>query len=75
MELDPTVRARLIEAARALAAERGWVWCQPVEVTPTSHRGEAAWLIRTNAMAIGRNVRVVIRHSDQAILDAGYLPR
>jgi hypothetical protein len=75
MDLDASLRSQLIDAARAHAIGRGWTWLEPVEVTASSHRGEPAWVIRTNATMRGQNIRVVVRRSDNTIVEAGYLPR
>ncbi len=72
---DAALRDQLIERARKLAEERGWTWREPVEITPAAHREEPVWVIRTNVLMLGQNVRVVLRRSDHAILEAGYLPR
>jgi hypothetical protein len=75
MPLDDALRAGLIDVARRLADSRGWPWIEPITVTAVAHRGEAAWEVRSNALALGRNVRVVLRRSDSTVLEAGYLPR
>jgi hypothetical protein len=72
---DAVLRDQLIERARSLAKEREWVWRDPVEITASAHRGEPVWVLRTNVLMRGQNVRVVLRRSDHTIMDAGYLPR
>lgn len=75
MTLDAALRDRLIEQARRLASERGWVWNDPVEVDAGLQGGEPVWVIRTNVSMLGMNVRVVLRQADLALVEAGYLPR
>jgi hypothetical protein len=72
---DDTLRAQLISRAQKLAEERGWTWLDPVEVTSAAHRGHPVWIIRTNAVSRGRNARIVLRQSDHAVIQAGYLSR
>ena len=69
---DTALRAQLLERAQKLAAERGWHWLEPVEITPVY---PAAWEIRTNAFRCGMNIRIILRESDFAVLQAGFLPR
>ncbi len=66
---------QLVERARQLAIERGWSWHEPVEIKAGACHGESAWEIRSNALMLGQNVRVVFRRSDLELLDAAYLPR
>lgn len=73
--LDDALRAQLIDLARKLATERGWTWLDPVTVTSAAHRDQPVWIIQTNILSRGRNVRVVLRQSDHAVVEAGYLPR
>jgi hypothetical protein len=75
MKPDNLLRDKLIERARKLAIERGWTWHEPVEITAIAYGREPAWVIRTNALVRGQNMRVVLRRSDHAVLEAGYLPR
>lgn len=72
---DDTLRAQLISLAQKLAEERGWTWLDPVEVTSAAHGGDRVWIIRTNAISLGRNVRIILRQSDHAVIQAGYLSR
>ena len=72
---DDALRAHLIEQARAIAAERGWAWLEPVDVAPEADGGEAVWVVRSNALARGMNVRVAFRRTDNTVLTARYLPR
>lgn len=69
---DPALRLQLLERARIVAAQHGWDWRDPVEFTRVNLD---AWQIRTNATSRGMNIRIVIRESNFAILEAGYLPR
>jgi hypothetical protein len=74
-DLDSTLRGQLIAAARAVAGARSWPWIEPVTIELDSISPERIWLVRTNCYSRGSNVRVRIRQSDQAILDAVFLPR
>lgn len=69
---DPALRAQLLDHARKVAIERGWHWLEPVEMTAVY---PGAWEIRTNALSRGINVRMILRESDFAVLEAGYLLR
>lgn len=75
MTLNPELRTGLIAEAHKLAVERGWTWREPVEVTAAAERGEPVWVIRTNLLMRGQNVKIVLRQSDRVVLHAGYLPR
>jgi hypothetical protein len=57
---SPDPRPRLLAVARELASQRGWRWLEPVE---------------TNCQSRGMSIRIVIREADDAIVQAGYLPR
>jgi hypothetical protein len=72
-EDDP--RPRLLAVARAAASERGWPWLEPVDVSLSAVSPERLWSIRTNAHAVGTSIRILIRESDAAILQAAFLPR
>lgn len=73
--LDSDLRDKLIGQARKLADEQGWTWQEPVEVKSGVERGEPVWIIRTNVLMFGRNVRIVLRQSDLLVIHAGFLPR
>jgi len=54
---------RVLEIAKALAADRNWPWLQPVEVRQRRAWllfGKHQWHVLTNAQARGANVRLVI---------------
>jgi hypothetical protein len=75
---DPTLalRPRLLEIARNLSVERGWTWLEPVDIKRSSSGAAGRiWTIRTNADEVGMNIRILIRESDGAILQASYLLR
>jgi hypothetical protein len=72
---DAVLRDQLIECARILAKKRGWTWHDPVDITAAAHNGEPVWVVRTNILMRGQNVRVVLRKADHTILQAAYLPR
>jgi hypothetical protein len=75
MTIDAALRDELIEQARQLAADRGWTWREPVEVTEGAHESEPVWVIRTNTLMRSPSVRVMVRRSDRVVVHAGYLPR
>jgi hypothetical protein len=75
MTIDILLRDRLIEQGRKLTEDRGWPWLDPVEVTTGIDRSERVWIIRTNVLMLGRNVRIVLRQSDCTVKQAGYMPR
>ncbi len=75
MSPDAALRAQLIEAARTVATERGWVWREPVEVVSGAEGGEAVWIVSTNVMTRGTNVRILLRRSDGSLVRAANLPR
>jgi hypothetical protein len=75
MTIDADLRDELIDQARQLAAERGWTWREPVEVTEGAHEGEPVWVVRTNALMRSPSVRIMVRRSDREVVHAGYLPR
>jgi hypothetical protein len=64
-----------VEKARKIAEERGWTWCEPVELTPSAEQGEPVWVLKTNVMMRSPSVRIVFRESDHAVIQTGYLPR
>ncbi len=73
---EPSVQTRVLAAARAAAADRGWPWREPVEVQLQRAGGaDRLWLVRTNIFAVGQSVRLVIRERDLAVIDAGFLAR
>ncbi len=75
IKLDAELRDKLIGQARKLADERGWTWREPVEVTSGLERGDPVWVICTNVLMRGTNVRVVLRKVDFSVVHAGFLPR
>ena len=75
MTLEPGVRERLIEEARALAAARGWTWHDPADVTAGAEGGEPVWFVRSNTLNLGQNVLIVFKQSDREVVRAAYLPR
>lgn len=73
---DSEIRSRMVELARKHAEERGWPWRTPVEVKLTrADPKDRRWTVRTNALAVGMNVRVVVREDDFTIVESGYLAR
>ena len=75
MTINPDLRNRIVDQARALAVERGWSFNEPIDVTPGTEDGEAVWIVTSNYMSLGRNAKVVLRQADHSLKRAGYLPR
>jgi hypothetical protein len=75
MAIDAVLRDELTGQARRVAEERNWTWREPVEVTEGAHEGEPVWIVRTNTLMRGSNVRILLRRSDHVVVHAGYLPR
>jgi hypothetical protein len=70
------IREKVLASARQYAESRGWPWLTPVEVTLTrAVPSDRQWTVKTNAFAVGRNVRIVVREADLSVVDAGYLMR
>jgi hypothetical protein len=75
-DIDQAVRARLLDVARAEAETRGWPWLEPIEITLTRAAvGTRQWMLRSNAAARGRNVRLTIAEPDFEVVEAAFLPR
>jgi len=75
MKPNPELCDQLIEYARNLADKRGWPWHETVEVVSASEGGEPVWLIRTNTLKRGQNIRVTLRRSDHSLISCGFLSR
>ena len=75
MKPDPELRDQLVTYARTVALERHWPWQEPVEVTSAVEAREAVWVIHSNVLVRGMNVRVVVRRSDHSLVQANFLPR
>jgi hypothetical protein len=70
------VREKVLASAKAHAESQDWPWLTPVEVTLTrAVPTDRQWTVKTNAFAVGRNARIVVRESDMSIVDAGFLAR
>jgi hypothetical protein len=69
------IPAELLNVAQREADLRGWTWRAPVHSRLQYESGARVWSIRTNAHSLGSNIRMKIRESDQAILEAVFLPR
>jgi hypothetical protein len=72
---DPGTREQVIEKARKLVEERGWMWRDPVEVSASDYKGEPVWDVRVNTLSRGMNAWVVLRRSDHSIIHAWCTPR
>jgi hypothetical protein len=73
---DDDLRERVLGSAQKYAESRGWPWLTPVEVTLTrAVPSDRQWTVKTNAFAVGRNARIVVREADMAVVDAGFLAR
>ena len=75
MNTTNSQRDDLLKKAQEIAAERGWVWREPVEITSAAYQGDAVWVVRTNTAMRSPSVRILFRQSDHQVLHAGYLPR
>ena len=75
MKPDPELRDQLVAYARIVALERHWPWQEPIEVTSAVEAREAVWVIHSNVLVRGMNVRVVVRRSDHSLVQASFLPR
>jgi hypothetical protein len=67
-----------IEIARARAAQNGWGFAEPLQVShrrPWFGRGGGRFEIETNAYGLGTKARFVVDEATGAILDEGYIPR
>lgn len=75
MDLEPKLRNQLIECARDLSIDRGWPWREPVAVTAGTEGEEPVWIVDSNYLMRGANIRIVLRRSDHSLVRAGFLPR
>ena len=73
--INPDLRNRIVDQARALAVERGWSFNEPIDVTSGTEDGEPVWIVTSNYMSLGRNVKIALRQADHSLKRAGYLPR
>ena len=74
--LTEETRQKFIAVGKAVAAAQGWPWIEPVEVRlDRTTSDQRFWTIRTNASSRGRNIRLLIRESDLAVIEAAFLPR
>lgn len=72
---EQAARVKLIEIAKNVAKDNNWTWHEPSEITSTVIDGDPVWIIRSNIMKRGQNIRIAVRKSDFAVLETGYLPR
>lgn len=72
---EQAVRAKLIEIAKIVAKDNNWRWQEPSEITSTVINDDPVWIIHSNIMKRGQNIRIVVRKSDFTVLESGYLPR
>jgi hypothetical protein len=75
MSIPDELEARLLAKAREHADTRGWPWLEPCKLELTRVSPDRLWSVRSNALAVGMNVRIVIREHDLAVVDAAYLAR
>jgi len=74
--LTEETRQKLIAVGKAVAADQGWPWIDPVEVRlDRTTSDQRFWSIHTNALSRGRNIRLLIRESDLAVIEVAFLPR
>lgn len=69
------IEERILEVAKSFIADKSWPWLEPVRIESMLRSGEKAWRVRTNIRCRGRNVRLLIRESDFAVIESGYMPR
>ncbi len=60
---------------KAAAAERGWSFIEPIDVTSSIEDGDPVWIINSNYMSRGQNVIVVLRQSDHSRMRAAFRHR
>jgi len=73
---DNELHSRLLQAARTYADKHDWPWLEPVQLTLTQAApGNRIWSVRTNALAVGMNIRLHIRESDCTVVEAAFLAR
>lgn len=66
----------ILEVAKSFIADKSWPWIEPIDIRlMLMPSGEKAWSVRTNILNRGRNVRLLVRESDFAVIDFAYLPR
>jgi len=65
---------KLLKVAREYADKQNWPWREPTEVS-LENLPQHIWCIRTNVFAVGTNIRILIRESDLAVVEAYFLPR
>jgi hypothetical protein len=76
MSGEDDIREKVLASAKTYAESRGWPWLTPVEVTLTrAIPSDRQWTVKTNAFAVGRNARIVVRELDMSVVDAGFLGR
>ena len=70
---NPMEQQQLLEIARKFAVGNGYDWVEPVDVEYDESRG--AWVVVTNAMSRGSNLRVVVEASSGVVIEHVFLPR
>jgi hypothetical protein len=70
------LRDQLLKTAREYVNNRAWPWLEPIEMElANAVPGQRVWSVRTNVLAVGMNIRMLIRESDFVVVDAAFLPR
>ena len=64
---------KLLAIGRALAAREGLPWMEPVSLHYEDTQG--AWVLVTNALSRGRNLRITIDADSASVIDHAFLPR
>jgi hypothetical protein len=73
---DKEVQNRVLAVAQKYAEDQGWPWRSPIDVKLTrADPKDRQWTVKTNAFAVGMNVRVVVRETDLTIVESAYLRR
>jgi hypothetical protein len=75
MILDSKIRDQIIHDARRFAVEHGWNLEEPIDIRTGSEAGHSVWVVQSNYLSIGRNVRIVLNQVDHSLVRAAYLPR
>jgi hypothetical protein len=74
--LTDELKGKLLAIAKTIATEHGWPWIEPVTIN--IEKGVAPqriFSVITNMHAVGCNIRMSIRESDFAVIEAVFLPR
>ena len=71
-------RDQILQLARAVADQEGWIWMGQVDVSRRRRYGifgRFVWSITTNTFAFGCNVRIQIDDESGMVLSKAFAPR